>query len=66
MSEIFFNCYLLEELILSSFNTKNAANISKMFSDSSGFITLNLSNFNNNNANIYLDIGVLSIIFKIC
>ena len=49
MSSMFLECYSLEELNLSNFNTNNVTNMYCMFCVCSSLKDLNLSNFNTNN-----------------
>lgn len=49
MSYMFYNCYNLESLTLSSFNTSNVTNMSNMFSGCNNLNSLNVSSFNTSN-----------------
>ena len=49
MSFMFFNCYSLQNLDLSNFNTEKVTNMSNMFSGCSQLQSLDVSNFNTKN-----------------
>ena len=49
MDSMFYNCYLMTSLNLSSFNTENVTNMAWMFSDCQALTSLDVSNFNTEN-----------------
>ena len=49
MNEMFYACYALTSLDVSSFNTENVTNMSWMFNSCSALTSLDLSNFNTQN-----------------
>jgi len=49
MSYMFYKCFSLNSIDLSSFNTNNVTNMSYMFSGCSSLKSINLSSFNTNN-----------------